>query len=406
MKDTALFAQLLGLEEPWKVTSVEPDFENKSLSIHIKWPEGTKGPCPECGNMSSVYDHREEREWRHLDTMQFKTLLIAEVPRVKCSSHGIKSLKVPWADMKSRFTLLFERFAIDVLLAANNQSKAAELLGLSWDEVHAIQERAVRRGMERRELSDTTYLGIDEKNFLKGQSYASILYDLDHSHVLEVVQDRNEESATKLLKTIPEETRENIKAVGVDMWKPYINSVGTVLPSADIVHDKFHIVSHLSDAVDDVRRKEHKTLKIDGSDILKGTRYTWLRNPENWTEKDEATFEMLKDAGLQVGRAWMIKENFGYFWDYIYEKSARKFFDQWYFWATHSRLEPIVKVAKMIKAHFDNIITYLEHRITNAKAEGLNSKIQTVKSAARGFRNFKNYRIAILFHCGGLNLYP
>ena len=271
MKDTALFAQLLGLEEPWKVTSVEPDFENKSLSIHIKWPEGTKGPCPECGNMSSVYDHREEREWRHLDTMQFKTLLIAEVPRVKCSSHGIKSLKVPWADMKSRFTLLFERFAIDVLLAANNQSKAAELLGLSWDEVHAIQKRAVRRGMERRELSDTNYLGIDEKNFLKGQSYASVLYDLDHSHVLEVVQDRNEESATKLLETMPEETRENIKAVGVDMWKPYINSVGTVLPSADIVHDKFHIVSHLSDAVDDVRRKEHKTLKIDGSDILKGT---------------------------------------------------------------------------------------------------------------------------------------
>lgn len=406
MKDTALFAQLLGLKEPWKVTRIEPNLESKSLSIHIEWPKGVKGPCPECGDMSPVYDHREEREWRHLDTMQFKTLLIAEVPRVKCSSHGIKSLQVPWADMKSRFTMLFERFAIDVLIASNNQSKAAELLGLSWDEVHSIQERAVRRGLERRDTLDITHLGIDEKSFLKGQSYASVLYDLDKSHVLEVVKDRDENSAKTLLKTIPEESRANVAAVGVDMWKPYMNAIEIILPSAHIVHDKFHIVSHLGDAVDKVRRKEHKSLMIDGNDLLKGTRYTWLRNPNNWTEKDEATFEILKDVGLQVGRAWMIKENFGYFWDYSYEKSARKFFDKWYFWATHCRLEPIVKVAKMIKEHFENIVTYLEHRITNAAAEGLNSKIQTVKSAARGFRNFENYRIAILFHCGGLSLHP
>jgi transposase len=280
------------------------------------------------------------------------------------------------------------------------------VMGLSWDEVHAIQARAVRRGMDRREFSDTSHIGIDEKSFLKGQSYASVLYDLDNSHVLEVVKDRTEESAITLLETIPETARDKVAAVAVDMWKPFMSAIETTLPEADIVHDKFHIVSYLSDAVDDVRRKEHKDLMIDGSDILKGTRYTWLRNPENWTEKDEATFEALKDAGLQVGRAWMIKENFAYFWEYTYEQSARNFFDGWYFWATHSRLEPIIKVAKMIKSHFKNIITYLKHRITNAKAEGLNSKIQTVKSAARGFRNFDNYRIAILFHCGGLNLYP
>ena len=406
MKDTALFTQLLGLQEPWKITSIEPDLDNKSISIHIVWPEGVKGPCPECEQPCPVYDHREEREWRHLDTMQFKTLLVAEVPRVNCPTHGIKSLKTPWADLKSRFTLLFERFAIDVLLSSNNQSKAAGLLGLSWDEVHAVQKRAVDRGLEKRILSETSHVGIDEKNFLKGQSYVSVLYDLDQSNVLEVVKDRDEESATKLLETIPEESRDKIEAVGVDMWQPFVNSIEKVLPSADIVHDKFHIVSHLCDAVDLVRRKEHKQLLIDDSDILKGTRYTWLRKPENWTEKDEATFEALKNAGLQVSRAWMIKENFAFFWDYVYEKSARKFFDQWYFWATHSRLEPIIKAAKMIKSHFENIITYLEHRITTAKAEGLNSKIQTVKSAARGFRNFENYRIAILFHCGGLNLYP
>ena len=255
MKDTALFAQLLGLPGPWQVASLEPDIDAKSISIRIVWPQGEEGPCPECGIPCGVYDHREEREWRHLDTMQFKTLLIAEVPRVKCPTHGIKSLRVPWADLKSRFTKLFERFAIDVLLAATNQAKVADLLGLSWDEVHAIQERAVRRGIERRDLSGTTRLGIDEKSFLKGQSYGSLLYDIDKSRVLEVVRDRTEESATTLLKTIPEERREKIDAIAVDMWKPFISAAEATLPNADIVHDKYHVVTYLNEAIDDVRRK-------------------------------------------------------------------------------------------------------------------------------------------------------
>lgn len=406
MKDTALFAQLLGLSSPWQVTRVTPDLDSKSISIFIEWPPGEKAPCPDCGALCSIYDHREEREWRHLDTMQFKTLLVAEVPRVECPTHGVKSIKVPWADLKSRFTMLFERFAIDVLLAATNQAKAAELLGLSWDEVHAIQERAVRRGLARRELSKTTHLGIDEKSFLKGQSYGSLLYDLDESRVLEVVKDRTEEAANALLATLPEGQREKVEAVAVDMWKPFISAIETMLPKADIVHDKFHVVTYLNEAIDDVRRKEHKELKAMGSEILKGSRYTWLRNPDNWTEQDEATFEALQDEGLKVGRAWTIVQTFLPIWDYVYEGAARNFFAKWYFWATHSRLPPVIKVAKMIRRHLDNILTFLRHRITNARGEGFNSKVQAVKSAARGFRNFANYRVAILFYCGALELYP
>jgi transposase len=407
MKDTALFSQLLGLSGPWRITEVTPNLDDKSITIHIAWPQGKKGPCPDCGKLCSVYDHREEREWRHLDTMQFKTLLIAEVPRINCASHGVKSLKVPWADMKSQFTTLFERFAVDVLLTASSKTKAAELLGLSWDEAHLIQERAVKRGIERRDLDKMENVGIDEKSFLRGQSYASLLYDLDKSCVLEVVEDRTEEAAESLLETLPEEKRTDIAAVAVDMWEPYLSAIGTRLPNAEIVHDKYHIVSYLTKMVDEVRRQERKELKKAGDDdLLKGTRYTWLRNPENWTEDDEATFEELKALGLKVSRAWSIKETFMEIWDYVYEKSARNFFDSWYWWATHSRLKPVIKVAKTLKRHIENILTYLRHPITNAAAEGLNSKIQVVKSAARGFRNFENYRIAILFHCGKLELYP
>lgn len=406
MKDTALFAQLLGLTEPWQVAEITPDLDDKSLTIRIEWPEGNAAPCPECGAKCSIYDHREEREWRHLDTMQFKTLLVCPVPRINCKAHGVKSLKVPWADLRSRFTMLFERFAIDVLLSASSKAKAANLLGLSWDEVHHIQERAVKRGLEHRSLDGMTHAGIDEKSFLKGQSYASILYDLDGSSVVDVVQGRTQEAATTLLEVLPQEVQEQIEAVAVDMWDPFLAAIKTKLPKAVIVHDKYHLVSYLTKAVDEVRRREHKVLKMDGYDELKGTRYTWLRNPENWTEKDVATFKELKNKGLKVGRAWAIKETFMDIWEYTYEQSARKFFDNWYWWATHSRLAPIVKVAKTMKSHLDNILTYLRHRITNAKAEGFNSKIQAIKSAARGFRNFANYRIAILFHCGGLCLYP
>lgn len=407
MKDTALFAQLLGLSAPWRVEDVTPNLDDKSISIRIEWPEGRPGPCPECGELCPVYDHREEREWRHLDTMQFKTLLICPVPRVSCKTHGVKSLKVPWADLKSRFTMLFERFAVDVLLSASSKKKAAELIGLSWDEVHHIQERAVKRGLARRSLEDLKHIGIDEKSFLKGHSYASVLYDLDGSRVLDVEKDRSEESAQALLSTLPEPVRESVEAVAVDMWEPFLKAVETKLPNAEIVHDKYHLVSHLTKAVDEVRRKEHKELKQHGlEELLKGTRYTWLRNPENWTEKDELTFNTLQSQGLKVGRAWAIKETFMVIWDYVYEKSARKFFDRWYWWATHSRLKPIIKVAKMMKRNIDNILTYLQHRITNAAAEGFNSKIQAIKSAARGFRNFAHYRTSILFYCGGLELYP
>lgn len=338
--------------------------------------------------------------------MQFRTLLVCPVPRINCQTHGVKSIQVPWADMKGRFTFLFERFAIDVLLSARSQTKAASLLGLSWDEVHHIQERAVQRGISRRNLDKLNYIGIDEKSFLKGQSYVSIMYDLDESRVLDLVKDRTEESAKILPKTLSEEKRTEIKAVAVDMWVPFLTAITNVLPHSDIVHDKYHVVSYLNKAVDEVRRGENKALQHDGVDSLKGTRFTWLRNQTNWTERDKKTFKSLKADGLKIGRAWSIKEVFLGIWSYFYEKAARIFFGKRYFWATHSRLKPIIKVAKMIKNHLDNILTYLHHPITNAKAEGLNSKIQSIKSAARGFRNFENYRTAILFYCGRLALHP
>jgi transposase len=396
----------MGLREPWKVSDVRVDFEGLKVDVWVEWPLERKAPCPECGAGCAIYDHREERQWRHLDTMQFQTILHCRIPRINCSDHGVKSITVPWSEKNSRFTALFERLAIDVLLGCQNQTKAKELLRLSWDEVHLIMEKAVGRGLQRRSEGGITHIGVDEKSFLKGHRYATIMSDLDNARVLDVARDRKEESLAELFRRIPEEQRQEIAAVAIDMWEPYINAVEQLLPEADIVHDKFHIAKYLGEAVDKVRKSEHRGLKKEGADTLKGTKYLWLTNPRNWSDEQKQQFKELKNQGLKVGRAWSIKEMFSDLWDYTYEKSARNFFRKWYWWATHSRLKPIAEVAKKLKRHLDNILTYLRHRITNAVAEGINSKIQQVKSAARGFRNFENYRTAILFFCGKLDMYP
>jgi len=406
VQDKELYRQLMGLRDPWKVSEVGVDFEGLTVDVWVEWPLERKAPCPECGANCAIYDHREERQWRHLDTMQFQTILHCRIPRINCSDHGVKSITVPWSGKNSRFTALFERLAIDVLLGCQNQAKAKELLGLSWDEVHLIMEKAVGRGLQRRSEGGITHIGVDEKSFLKGHRYATIMSDLDNARVLDVARDRKEESLAELFRRIPEEQRQEITAVAIDMWEPYINAVEQLLPEADIVHDKFHIAKYLGEAVDKVRKSEHKGLKKEGAETLKGTKYLWLTNPRNWSDEQKQQFKELKNQGLKVGRAWSIKEMFSDLWDYTYEKSARNFFRKWYWWATHSRLKPIAEVAKKLKRHLDNILTYLRHRITNAVAEGINSKIQQVKSAARGFRNFENYRTAILFFCGKLDMYP
>lgn len=399
------YRQLLCLNDEWNVKSVALSLEEKRLVVVLEHV-GKAVACPECSAACSVKDYAPERSWRHLDTMQFETILKARVPRANCRRCGVKTCSVPWADKYSRYTLMFEAFAIDVLQTSSNVSAAAILLGLGWDAVHDIMKRAVERGVERREVEDVQHVGIDEKSFGRGQDYVSLMTDLDGSRVLEVVPGRDEEAANKLWKTLPESQRVKIKAVAIDMSQAFENSVRKNVPHADIVHDKFHISQHLNEAVDKVRRQEHKILREEGDNRLAGSKQLWLYNPDNIPEPRLLDFEALRNQELKTARAWAIKENFRWFWMNSYAGNARKYFREWYSWASRCRLAPIVKVAKMIKKRLDNILTYFKHQITNAISEGFNSRIQTLKANARGFRNFDNYRTRILFFCGKLDLTP
>ena len=194
----------------------------------------------------------------------------------------------------------------------------------------------------------------------------------------------------------------------MDMWNPYIASVREHLPEADgkIVFDKFHIAQHLGEAVDKVRRKENKILRAAGDDTLVGTRDDWLRHPARMEPKDRQAFAALRDSGLKTARAWALQETRMAFFDYRYERPARKHFRWWHNWAARSRWQPMIAVGRMLKRRFRNIVTSLRHRIPNAVSESLNAKMQWVNYTARGFRNQQNFVNAIYFHCGGLNLAP
>jgi transposase len=400
------YGQLLGIHSPWQIIEVDLKIDEQRVDIDIEYGDNV-GPCPECGALSPKHDDRRKRSWRHLDTMQFSTYLHCEVPRVRCKTHGVKTITVPWAGKNSRFTLLFEGFAIRVLQAARSIEEARKLLGLNWHQVNAIKGRAVQRGLTRREDVTIPYIGIDEKQFRTGQHYISSLVDLQEGRVLDVVEERTEKACKQLIEqSLSEVQQQQVTAVALDMWKAYANAVEEKLPQADIVHDRFHISQHLNEAVDKVRRQENKLLVQQGDHRLVGTKFSWLSNEENLSEELADQFDGLKNANLKASRAWAIKELFRDFWSYTYAGWAKRHFDKWYSWAIRSRLEPIKAKARMIKNHLPNILTYFKHLISNAVAEGLNSKIQTVKSNARGYRSFDGFRNSILFYCGGLDMRP
>ena len=269
MQDRELYRQILGIEGPWKVAHVELRRADGEVHVFLEHDEQVRWPCRQCGRECTLHDHQPERRWRHLDTCQYRTILHADPPRSDCPEHGALTLKLPWAEPSSRFTVLFERLAIDWLRAASKQD-VAELLSLSWDDVHAIMERAVGRGLQRRQAEPVAHIGVDEKSFRKRHRYLTLVNDLDRGRVLYVAEGRRQQSLDGFWPTLSDEQRQGIQAVAMDMWDPYVASVREHLPLSEskIVFDKFHIAQYLAKAVDKVRREENKRLRPAGDERL------------------------------------------------------------------------------------------------------------------------------------------
>ena len=408
MKDIRLYEQILGLDKPWRVAEVKLDVGAEKVDLWLEHSAGAKWCCPKCGRDSKGYDHSGERTWRHLDTCQFKTLIHARVPRVECEQCGVKQVKVPWAEGQGGFTLLMERLIIDLLQECKNIKGVCKILDIHWESCFRVMKQAVRRGQLRKQVLGTRYIGVDEKAFRRGHNYVTLVCDLQEGTVEWVAEDRKVESLQSYYEQLRPKQREEIEAVVMDMWPAYIKATRDGLSEGQekVVFDRFHVMKELNMAVDMVRKQENRALRKEGDDRLKKTKYFWLFSHENLPERYEHSFEKLRRSELKTARAWHLKELLRHLWDYKRMGWALKFFDQWYRRAIRSQLEPIKRVARKLQRHLYGIVAYCKYPLTNGVTEGLNSKIMAVKRLVGGFRNIDNFKTAIYFYCGGLELYP
>lgn len=407
MNDKDFFTKVLRLKLPWHIERVELDETRSRVDIWVGHEEGIQVACPECGCFYALYDHLPERVYQHLDTCDLQTYIHVRLPRVECPRHGVKRIDSEFGENGSGMTYGFEKRLIAVAQECSIEGMS-RLCGVSWDRGWDVVERSVTRGLERKPHRIPERLGVDEKAFARGHRYETLVYDLDGGTVEHVCDDRRQESLEEYYRQFSLEERTQVKVVTMDMWDPYFAATKAWIPEADgkIVFDRFHVMRYVVDAVDKVRKEESRQLAEEGDGLLKGTKYLWLWNLENIPVHRQPEFQQLRKKDLKVSRAWAIKENLRHFWSYRAEGWMRNFFSKWFGWARRSRLKPIIKAARTLKTHLDNIVTYAKHQATNAIGESLNSKIEKVKRLACGFRNRNHYKTAIYFHCGGLNLLP
>jgi len=406
MRDKDLYKQILGIQPPWMVTEVELSMTAGAVTVHVEHDSEVRPTCSHCGAPCPGYDQRS-RTWRHLDTCQFKTLIVAAVPRVTCPTHGVVTVTVPWAEPGAGFTALYEALVLDWLKEASIQAVARQL-SLSWNAIAGIMQRAVTRGLARRQVASPTRIGVDETSFRKGHDYVTVVTDQKKGHVLHVAEERTTSSLASYYDTLTEGQKAELESIAMDMWPAYIKATLDQIPEAKnkIAFDKFHVAKYLGGAVDQVRKQEHKALLGDGWEDLKGTKYDWLTNLRNLSRKRQCAFKVLRASTLKTARAWAIKTLGMKLWHYTSRTWAEKGWSQWYAWAIRSRLAPIKKVARIIKKHLWGILNAILLQASNGASESMNSRIQGIKIRSRGFRNKARYIQAIYFHFGGLNLYP
>jgi len=319
------------------VTDVDLKVAEREVRVRVEWEvrvrvewDATQGhlPCPVCRRPCPGYDHREERSWRHLDSCEFATWLVARTPRVECAEHGVQSAEVPWSRPNSRFTLAFETFALRVLSATRTQSQAASILRISPDRLHELMAGAVERGMSRRDPGEPIpRVTLDETSQGPRHDYLTVL--TDGERVLEVTEGRTRQAAETALETgLSPAQREGVGAVTMDMWLPFEQAQATVLPRAEIVYDRFHLARDLNGAVDATRRTEVRQSKA--AVLLKRTRYLGLKNREDLTEKEQARWSALRSGGLETMKAWALKEAFRPFFSCPSVAAGEVFFHRWY----------------------------------------------------------------------------
>jgi len=393
MKETELIQIALMLTPPWKVAGCQFDINQKRLDIHLDFAKGSRFSCPTCGQSDCAVHDTDQKSWRHLNFFQHETYMYARVPRIKCSKCGIRVIGVPWAREGSGFTLLFEAY-IMLLAPSMPVKRIAELVSEHDTRLWRLLQHHVNEAREQADYSDVKQVGIDETSSKRGHNYVTIVVDLKESKSIFATEGKDNTTIGLFKDDLVKHggDPEAIVDVSCYMSPAFIKGIEENLPNAQITFDKFHIIKTLNTAVDEVRRQEQT-----GHPELKNTRYIFLKNPKNLTRKQEDKLGdlKLKDLNLKTMRAYHLRLNFQELWLQPPDQ-AEHFLKKWYYWATHSRIEPMKKAAKTMKQHWDGILNWFKSGINNGILEGINSLVQAAKARARGYRT-NDYLITMIY---------
>lgn len=396
-----LFTAALGIEEPVYIDEIVFDGAEGELHIHMNFRRGGRFCCSECGAEGLPVHDTVEKTWRHLNFWQYKTYIHLRTPRTKCGKCGERLWIPPWSRKQSGFTVLFE--AVVMTLAKEMPiSKVGEFVGETDTRIWRIVRGHVNRAYAKKEFGEVKKLGVDETSSRKGHNYVTVFADMDSGDVLFATEGKDSNTIKEFAEEMPVHNADvkTINEVTIDMSPAFISGISDYLPNASVTFDKFHIIQVLNKAQDEVRRMEQKQ-----NPLLKRSRYIWLKNPENLTAEQKKKMESLRFENLKTAKVYQMKLTFQDIYRNVKEpKAAEEAIKKWLSWAVRSRIEPIKKFAKTVKAHWDGILRYFHSRLTSGTMEGINSRIQEIKRRARGFRNIKNFIAMIYLEAGGLDL--
>lgn len=388
MNPESLFGMALGITPPWEVEGVEFSQEAKRLDIKIGFQRGATFPCPVCGAPVPVHD-TSERTWRHLNFFQYEAYLTARVPRVKCpnSACGVKQVQVPWARPGSGFTLLFEALVM-ALVREMPVNAAAALLGEHDTRLWRVLDHYVQSARARANYSGVRRVGIDETSARRGQHYVTLCFDLDERRLLFGTPGKDNETVKAFTEDLKAHkgAPENITAACIDMSKAFIKGIKEALPNAEITFDPFHLIQLMNDALGSVRAEEARLFP----ELLKGSRYAFLKNPENLTQKQDETLVRLSHFQLKTARAYQIKLALQNVYFAANRKDGEALLKGWYNWAIRSQIEQVKAVAKTVKNHWNGILTWFGSKLSTGFLEAINGLVQSAKRRARGYRSSKN----------------
>lgn len=381
-------------------------FKNRNKELHMTVKPYKNGcRCPECGRRGRIVRQTAElRGWEDLTLMGIKVRLWYAPKEIHCPTHGRLQETIPWAPTYSRITYRLE-WRLCALCQIMTQKAAAEILKMAPSTLSDLLHRIITRVRDGHKIRGVTTLGVDEISFLKGRKFATLVYDLDRSHVLWVGRGKGRETIDRFFnECLSKGQKARILWASCDMSRAYTEAIKHHCPNATLVIDRFHVVKALNQAVDEVRKDEWRALDTDGRKAIKGLRWLLSMHSRNRTKGHTRFLNSLRNSNRRIHRAWVLKDEFERIWNYSYRASAEKFLKRWITAALRSRIPSLRQFVGTVRNHFDNIVAFTDRNLTNAVGEGLNRIVKIVKNRASGYRNLDNFADMIFLTVGDLDI--